>query len=70
MKNNAARARCRPDELTFGTFNGRTAIVGDVNRISHIDTLLRPCASKGCDVIGQQDVSAPSPKGRSRVLKR
>ena len=39
----AARARSGLDELTFGTFNVRTAAVNGANRIDHIDTLLRPC---------------------------
>ena len=54
-KDKAARARFRLDELTFGTFNVRTAAVNGVNGIGHIDTLLRPCAAKGCDVIGLQE---------------
>ena len=41
-KHEAVRGRSRLDELTFGTFNIRTAVVNDVNGISHIDTLLRP----------------------------
>ena len=51
-KHKAARARFRLEELTFGTFNVRTAAVNGVNGIDHIDTLLRPFAPKGCDVIG------------------
>ena len=39
----------------FGTFNVRTAAVNGVNGIGHIDTLLRPCVAKGCDVIRLQD---------------
>ena len=39
----------------FGIFNVRTAAVNGVNGISHIDTLLRTCAVKGCDVIGLQE---------------
>ena len=35
-------------------FNVRTAAVKGVNSIGHIDSLLRPCAAKGCDVIGLQ----------------
>ena len=42
-------------ELTFGTFNVRTAAVNGVNGIGHINTLLRTCAAKGCDVIGLQE---------------
>ena len=42
-------------ELTFGTFNVRTAAFKGVNGIGHIDVLLRICASKGCDVIGLQE---------------
>ena len=41
-------------ELTFHTFNVRTAAVNGVNVIGHIDTLLRTCAAKNCDIIGQQ----------------
>ena len=51
MKHKAARARSRLDELTFGPFNVRTAAVDGVNGIGHINTLLIPCAVKGCDVI-------------------
>ena len=54
-KRKAARARSRLEELTFGTFNVRTAAVNGVNGIGHIDTLLRTCAAKGCDVIGLQE---------------
>ena len=53
-KHKAARARSRLEELAFGTFNVRTAAVNGVNGIGHIDTLLRTCAAKGCDVIGLQ----------------
>ena len=51
-KHQAAMARSRLEEFTFGTFNVRTAAVKGVNSIGHIDSLLRPCAAKGCDVIG------------------
>ena len=54
-KHKAARARSRLEELTFGTFNVRTAAVNGVNGIGHIDALLRTCAAKGCDVIGLQE---------------
>ena len=54
MKHKAARARSRLDELAFGTFNVCRAAINGVGSISHIDTLLRPCAAKGCDVIGVQ----------------
>ena len=54
-KHKAPRARSRLEELTFGTFNVRTAAVNGANGIGHIDTLLRPCAAKGCDVIGLQE---------------
>ena len=57
MKHKAARVRSHLEELTFGTFNARTVAVNDVNGIiSHIDTLLRPCAAKGCDVIGLREI--------------
>ena len=35
--------------------NVRSAAVNGVNGIGHIDTLLRTCAAKGCDVIGLQE---------------
>ena len=54
-KHKAARTRSRLEELTFGTFNIRPAAVNGVNGIDHIDTLLRPCAEKGCDVIELQE---------------
>ena len=53
-KYKAARVGSRLEELTFGTFNVRTAAVNGVNGIGHIGTLLRTCAGKGCDVIGLQ----------------
>ena len=55
MKHEVARARSRLDEVTFGTFSVRTAAVNGANGIGHIDTLLRPCAAKGCDVFGLQE---------------
>ena len=54
-KHKAARARSWLENLTFGTFNVRTAAVNGVNGIGHIDTLLRTCAAEGCDVIGLQE---------------
>ena len=54
-KHKATRARSRLEELTFGTFSVRKAGVHSVNGIGHIDTLLRNCAEKGCDVIGLQE---------------
>ena len=48
-------ARSRLDKLMFGTFNVCTAAVNGPNGIGHIDTQLRPCAAKGCDVIGLQE---------------
>ena len=54
-KHKPARARSRLEEVTFGTFNVRTAAVNGVNGIGHIDTLLRTCAAKGCDVIRLQE---------------
>ena len=54
-KYKAFRARSRLEELTFGTFNVRTAAVNGVNGIGHIDTLLRIWDAKGCDVIGLQE---------------
>ena len=55
VEKKAARARSRLDELTFGAFNVRTAAVNGANSFGHSDTLLRPCAAKGCDVIGLQE---------------
>ena len=52
MKPKVTRARSRLEELTLDTFNVRTAAINGVNGIGHIDTLLRPCAAKGCGVIG------------------
>ena len=46
-KHKDARARSRLAELTFGTFNVRTAAVNVVNGIGHIDTLLRLLCCKG-----------------------
>ena len=54
-KHNTTRARSRLEELTFGTFNVRIAAVNGVNGIGHIDTLLRICTAKSCDVIGLQE---------------
>ena len=54
-KHKATRVRSRLEELTFGTFNVRTAAVNGVNGIGHIDTLLRTCVAKGYDVIGLQE---------------
>ena len=51
-KHKTARARSRLEELTFGTFNVRTAAVNGVDGIGHTDTVLRTCAAKGYDVIG------------------
>ena len=45
----------RMQELTFGTFNMRTAAFKGVNGIGHIDVLLRICAAKGYDVIGLKE---------------
>ena len=55
MKHKAARARSRLEELAFDSFNVRTGAVNGVNGIGPIDTLLRPCAAKACDVIGLQE---------------
>ena len=55
MKHKAARTRSRLDELMFGTFNVHTAAVNGLNGSGHIDTLLRPCAAKGCGVSRLQE---------------
>ena len=55
MKHKATRARSGLEELTFGTFNVRTAAANGVNGIGHINTLLRPCAAKDCYVVGLQE---------------
>ena len=57
-KHKAARARSRLGELPFGTSNVCTAAVNGVNGLGHIDTLLRTCAAKGCDVIGLQEAKS------------
>ena len=54
-KYKSARARSWLEELMFGTFNVRAAAVNGINGIGHIDTLLRPCAANGYDVIGLQE---------------
>ena len=54
-KHKATRARSWQEELTFGSFNVRTVAVNGVDCIGHIDTLLRTCATEGCDVIGLQE---------------
>ena len=55
IKNQAARTRPRLEEFTFVTFNVHTTAVKGVNDIGHIDSILRPCAAKGRDVIGLQE---------------
>ena len=55
MKHQAAKARSRLEELTFGSFNVHTAAVKGVNDIGQIDSLLRSCAAKGCDVLGLRE---------------
>ena len=64
-KHKATRARSRLEELTFGTFDIRTAAVNGVNGIGHIDTLLRTCAAKICDVIGLQETKRDGTSGIS-----
>ena len=56
MKHMVARAGSRLNELTFGTFNVRTAAVSGVNGIGPIDTPMKPCAAKSCDAIGLQEI--------------
>ena len=55
IKHKAAKARSRLEQLTFGTFNIRTAAVNGVNGIGFIDALPRPCVANVCDVIGLQE---------------
>ena len=55
MRHEAARARSRLDELTFGKFNVRRPAVNGVNGTGRINTMLRPCTAQCCDVIGQQE---------------
>ena len=55
-------------ELTFGTFNVRTAAVNGVGGIGHIDTLLKTCAAKGCDVIGLQETNRDTALPKFRHL--
>ena len=62
-KHKAAGARSRLEELTFGTFNVCTVAVNGVSGIGHIDTLLRTCAAKGCDVIGLQETTRDGTSG-------
>ena len=52
IKHKVSRARSRLEELTFGTSNVRTAVVNGVNGTGHIDTPLRPCVARGCDIMG------------------
>ena len=55
-KHKAARAGSRLEEFTLGTFNVRIAAVNGFNGIGHMNTPLRLCAAKGCDVIRLQDI--------------
>ena len=55
MKQKAARAKPRLEELTFGTFYVRIAAVNGASGTGHIDKLLRPFAAKDCDIIGLQE---------------
>ena len=55
MKHKVARVSSRLDEPMFGTFNIHIAAVNGVNGIGHIETLLRPCAVKVCDISGLQE---------------
>ena len=64
-KHQAARAWSRLDELTFGTFNVRKATINGVDGIGHIDTLLRPCNPKGCDVVRLQETKSD---GTSKIV--
>ena len=65
MKHKAARARSRLDELTLGTFKARPVAANSVNGIGHINTLLRPCAARGCNVIGLQETKR---EGTSEIV--
>ena len=66
IKHKATRARSRLNELTFGTFHVCTAVVNGVNGIGHINTLLGPCAARGCDVIGLQESKR---NGTSKIVR-
>ena len=55
MKYKTARTRSRLNELTFGTFNVRTAAAKGVDDIGNIDTLLRAYAANDCEGIGLQE---------------
>ena len=57
MKHQAARARSRMQEPTFGTFNVRTSAFKGVN--GHIGVLLRISTANGCDAIGLQETKRP-----------
>ena len=54
-KHKAVSAKSRLEEIAFGMFNVRTAAINSVNGIGHTNILLRPCAAKGCGVIGLQE---------------
>ena len=60
-KHKAARAGSRLEEVTIGTFNVRTAPVNSVNGIRQIESSLRTCVAKGCDVIGLQETKRDEP---------
>ena len=51
----ADRRRSRLGELIFDMFNVRTTAVDGTNGIGRIDSLLRLCAAKGCNVIELQE---------------
>ena len=65
MEYKVTRVRSRLVELTFGTFNVRTAAVNGVNGTGYTDTLLRPCASSGCEVTGLLRETKPTGFPRS-----
>ena len=53
MKDKFTRARSRMDELTFSTFNIRTAAAIIVNSTGFTDNLPRICVATGCILISR-----------------
>lgn len=55
MNHQVARARCRLEELTFGTFYGRALAVKCANGMGRVESLLVHCAAKGRGAIGLEE---------------